>query len=159
MNNNLEIERKWLIDKKSLPKGYKNYKNKIITQFYISKKPSIRFRKINNDYFLTIKIDKKNNNLVRYEYDIKIDKKCYLFFINKCSSIVLRKKRYYIPYKKHLIEVDIFDKPYNNLVYAEVEFKNVASSKKFIPPIWFGKELTNDKKATNTYLAFKYNKM
>ena len=52
---NIEIERKWLIQKNSLPKNYNKYPNFIIEQAYLTKEPSVRVRKNGNDYFLTIK--------------------------------------------------------------------------------------------------------
>lgn len=153
VNKNLEIERKWLIDKKDIPFDLKKYKCVKIEQSYLIKKPAVRIRKENNKYYLTVKSDK--NSLVRNEYEVNINKKDYEYLHKNCQSNTINKNRYLIPYKKNTIQLDIFTDRFSGLVYAEVEFKTVSEAKKFIKPDWFGRELTHDKLATNSSLAFK----
>ena len=153
-----EIERKFLIKKESLPKNLKEFKCKKIVQGFLSLKPCLRLRKIENEYFFTIKTKPKEkfntiDDLVRNEYEIPISKKTYNELIKKCEGIILYKTRYYIPYGNHTIELDIFDKDFKGLIYAECEFDNINDAKKFIIPEWFYKDVTGIKKYKNTELS------
>lgn len=64
----------------------------------------------------------------------------------------LEKTRYYIPHEWLMIELDVF-KNLQGLKVAEVEFTSKREAKKFVPPIWFGEELTTMREATNGYIA------
>ena len=55
-NNNLEIEKKYLVDINDIPFNLHKYKSAKITQAYISKNPSIRIRSLKEKYILNIKI-------------------------------------------------------------------------------------------------------
>ncbi|NLP34951.1 MAG: adenylate cyclase, partial [Clostridiales bacterium] len=39
------------------------------------------------------------------------------------------------------------------LIFAEVEFPDEKAADEFIPPEWFGKDLSNDKRFSNYYLS------
>ena len=151
--NNLEIEKKYLISKASLPKNLNKYKHKTITQGYISFKPVIRVRQYGNAYYLTLKDSINKSNLTRIEHEIKISKKDYNNLLKKCEGIIIRKERYIIPYKKYKIELDVFKDDYKGLHYAEVEFENEKDAKNFVAPNWFTKDVTNIKKYNNASLA------
>lgn len=157
---NLEIEKKYLVKLSNLPKNLRKYKNVCIEQGFICFKPCIRVRKAGNKYYLTIKGKPpksylKYNDLVRTEFEIEIDKKVYNELLKKCDGIILKKRRYYIPYKKYIIELDIFENEYKGLVYAEVEFKSINEANKFVAPDWFYKDVTSIEKYKNTSLSKK----
>jgi adenylate cyclase len=61
--------------------------------------------------------------------------------------------RYEFPWKKFVIEIDIYRGEHAGLVVAEVEFPNHSSRKKFKPPGWFGREVTGNKRYSNLRLA------
>ena len=50
--------------------------------------------------------------------------------------------------------IHIYKGKLNGLVLVEVEFPNISESKKFIPPYWFGREVTNDIRFRGKSLAF-----
>ncbi len=152
---NFEIERKWIIDKNKIPFSLKNFNFKKINQCYISKNPTIRIRHIDNNYILTFKKDINNNKIKRYEYEINLTKKEYYNLTKLSISNVISKKRYIIPYKNNHILLDVFLGNLNGIIFAEVEFNSIKVAKKFIPPKWFGKDVTNSNKYTNLKLAFK----
>ena len=157
-NDNLEIERKFLVKKEDLPKNLKSYKSKKIVQGFLSIKPCLRIRKAGDKFYFTIKTKPKKNlskveDLVREEYEVEIPKRTFDTLIKKCEGKVLYKTRYYIPYGKRTIELDIFDKDFKGLIYAECEFKNVKEANSFHIPIWFYKEVTGIKKYKNTELS------
>ena len=41
-----------------------------------------------------------------------------------------------------MIELDVFDAPYETLYLAEVEFSSVNEANSFVAPDWFGEDVT-----------------
>lgn len=155
---NVEIERKFLVRKKDIPFDLSKYRFEKIEQGFIYIKPAIRIRKTDDKYYLTIKTKppkeiKAKNDLARTEYEIEIPKKCYKYLLKFCLGKVIKKKRYYIPYKRWTIELDIFENELKGLVYAEVEFNSVKNAEKFKQLEWFYKEVTGIEKYKNTQLS------
>lgn len=152
---NIEIERKYLV--KKIPFSLSKYKHIDIEQSFIYIKPAIRVRKAGNKYFLTVKSKAPSNvcksDLARTEFEIEITKKAYTDLSKKIIGRKIVKTRYLIPYKKHTIELDVFKGVYKGLIYAEVEFKDIKSAKKFVSPGWFYKDVTGIEKYKNTSLA------
>ena len=160
-NNNIEVEKKYLISKKDLPKDLKKYPHYTITQGFICINPVIRVRQCKNNYYLTIKYSLDKSDLTRFEKEMKIDKTTYNALLKKCEGIILKKERYLIPYnvknKKYVIELDVFKNEYKGLFYAEVEFENEKEAKSFVSPKWFTKDVTGIKMYNNAMLTDKNN--
>lgn len=155
---NVEIERKFLVKKKDIKFDLSKYKYSNISQGFIYIKPAIRIRKTDDKYSLTIKTKppkeiKAKNDLARTEYDIEIPKKCYSYLLKFCKGRLIKKKRYFIPYKQYIIELDIFKESLKGLIYAEIEFDLVKKAEKFKPLSWFYKEVTGIEKYKNTQLS------
>lgn len=159
---NLEIEKKYLVRKENIPKKLSKYKHTKIEQVFIHFNPAIRARKMNKSYYFTVKCAppkyfKSSNDLVRTEYEFSISKKIYDNLIMFRKGIKISKTRYFIPYvlegKKYTIELDIFDKDFKGLIYAEVEFDSVKDANSFVPPDWFYKDVTGINKYKNTSLS------
>ena len=153
-----EIERKFLVKRVDLPKNLKSYKSKKLVQGFLSIVPCLRVRKSGADYYFTIKTKPNKkfdaiSDLVRNEYEVPIPKKTFDALIKKCVGKVIYKTRYYIPYGTHTIELDIFEKDFKGLIYAECEFESVLEAKKFIVPSWFYKDVTGINKYKNTELS------
>ena len=153
----LEIERKWLIDKipemirQGISKG--EYKHSHITQGYICTDPVIRIRKDKDEYWLTYKGRGKVN---RIEDNFPISESAYHKLLPKCDGYILQKERYRIPDAadpSYIIELDIFSGDYEGLIYAEVEFPSEEKAFSYIPPDWFGRELTYEKGWSNASLS------
>ena len=60
----------------------------------------------------------------------------YYHLVEKADGIIIRKKRYLIPYKEFTIELDVFEEPYENLVIAEVEFESEDQANAFKHAMW-----------------------
>lgn len=154
---NVEIERKFLISPKDLPKDLKKYSHHTITQGFICINPVIRVRQSKNKFFLGIKYSMDKSDLIRFEKEMSINKNTYNSLLKKCDSIILKKTRYLIPYhfknKKYTIELDVFKNEYKGLYYAEVEFKNEKEAKEFVAPKWFTKDVTGVKMYNNAMLS------
>jgi CYTH domain-containing protein len=50
-------------------------------------------------------------------------------------------------------ELDVFEGILAGLVIAEVEFPDEKTSNEFVPPTWFGKDLSSDRRFTNHNLS------
>ena len=67
---------------------------------------------------------------------------------------MISKKRYLIPLNDHLtIELDQFYKPMNDLLLAEVEFPSLEEANTFVPPEWFGEDVTFDTAYHNSTMS------
>jgi CYTH domain-containing protein len=65
----------------------------------------------------------------------------------------IHKVRHEVPWRGHVIEIDVFADDLEGLVTAEVEFESDAALAEFEPPGWFGRDVTDDVRYTNASLA------
>lgn len=147
----MEIERKFLI--KQIPQGCTSFPCRQIEQAYLNTDPVVRVRRDNDDYYLTYK---GKGLLSREEYNLPLNKEAYEHLLSKADGIILTKKRYMIPVpgSDHLtIELDIFEGHYDGLILAEVEFSTEEEAKAFIPPVWFGEDVTFSGEYHNSRLS------
>lgn len=141
----MEIERKFLIDKEKLPENLEQYPHNELEQAYIITEPVLRVRKKDNQYILTYK---GQGLMKREEVEFMLPKEAYEKLLTKCEGNIISKVRYRIPEKDNLtIELDIFHGDLEGLYLAEVEFPNEEDAYGYLPPAWFGKEVTQ----TNTF--------
>lgn len=156
--DNIEIERKFLVRKSDIKFDFSKYEHSKIAQGFLYIKPAIRVRKFDNKYYFTIKTKppkeiKCKDDLARTEYEIEIPKKCYNYLLKLCIGRLIKKTRYYIPYGRHIIELDVFEGDLKGLIYAEIEFKSVKDATRFTPPDWFYRDVTGIEKYKNTQLS------
>ncbi|MGN0480212.1 MAG: CYTH domain-containing protein [Lachnospiraceae bacterium] len=133
----MEIERKYLI--KNLPVDLTGYKCRIIEQGYLSTCPVVRVRKDNDSYYLTYKGD---GMMCREEYNLPLNADSYSHLIAKADGNIITKKRYEIPLNDLTIELDVFEGVFTGTVLAEVEFPDKETADSFVPPDWFGEDVT-----------------
>jgi CYTH domain-containing protein/CHAD domain-containing protein len=74
----------------------------------------------------------------------------------------IHKTRFRLPFddvavgaEPFLIELDVFHDVLDGLVLAEVEFESTEEMAAFVPPAWFGDEVTDDVSYTNASLAVR----
>jgi CYTH domain-containing protein len=66
----------------------------------------------------------------------------------------LKKNRHLIPLERGLTaELDVFQDGLKGLVWVEVEFPTEESMAAFEPPDWFGREVSNEKWASSSWVA------
>jgi adenylate cyclase len=154
----MEIERKYAIHQ--MPENLSLYEFKKIEQGYLCHNPTIRVRKSNDDYILTYKSKEgikkmtKNSAIINHEVELMLTKEAYEELVPKTDHHMIQKTRYLIPLEGGLTaELDIFEGLLEGLVFAEVEFPDVEASEIFIPPEWFGRELSSDKRFSNYNLS------
>lgn len=148
-NNNIEIEKKFLL--KYLPENLDNYDRKEFSQAYISRKPTIRIRKEDDEYFLTVK---GKGSTKRIEYNLEIGKEEYENLLKKTDGNIVNKTRYFIPIENDLIaELDVYHDNLVGLFTVEVEFNDEKQCETFHKPSWFSDDVSNDRKYKNTSLS------
>lgn len=143
----MEIERKFTV--KELP-DLSQYPFHIMEQGYLNTDPVVRVRKEDDNYYLTYK---GRGLLAREEYNLPLNEDAYYHLVEKSDGIIIRKKRYLIPYEKYTIELDIFEEPYENLIIAEVEFESEEEAVRFQPLAWFEEDVTLDRRYHNSNLS------
>ena len=151
MDKSKEIERKFLVA--SLPENLDNYRHEEVIQGYIvisRDGTEVRLRKKGDKYFQTVK---SGGGKVRAEYEIEISKEQYEGLWQTTEGKRIEKTRYKIPHDGAVIELDVYGGNLNGLVTAEVEFSSEEASGKFVSPLWFGEEATDDKRYKNQSLA------
>ena len=125
----MEIERKFLVNR--MPEDLKSYPHSEIEQAYLNAEPVLRIRKKDHDYILTYK---SKGMMVRVEEEMPLTEEAYLHLLNKADGRVITKTRYFLPYEKHTIELDVFYGDMKPLVMAEVEFDTEEEANAFLPP-------------------------
>ena len=147
---NTEIERKFLLDK--LPQDIEIVESFEIIQFYIcqDKDKIVRLRKIGNRYNIGFK---KGGGLSRFEKEISIAENDFIDLKKLGEKNKISKRRLITMIGKNRIEIDVFKENLEGLLVVEVEFETQEEAKKFVPPKWFAKEVTDDYKYTNSYLS------
>ncbi len=145
----MEIERKYLIS--DIPDHLDTYPCRHIEQGYLNTDPVVRIRRDNDKYELTYK---SSGLMSREEYNLPLDKASYEHLTTKIDGRLIIKKRYMLPLPQGLvIELDIFEGDLAPLKLAEVEFPTEEAANSFIPPVWFGKDVTFSGKYHNSYLS------
>ncbi len=157
----MEIEKKFLV--KEVPKHLEQYEKWEIEQCYLCQRPTIRARKKNDDYILTYKCRTAKEQGIKdvnvsIEEELPLTEDAYLHLRDKADGIVIAKTRYRIPYGKYMVELDVFHGEYEGFFLAEVEFPTVEESRSFMPPEWFGDDVSGNKKYTNSYMATQESK-
>ncbi len=150
----LEIEKTFLV--KNIP-NLTPVKQIKIKQGYISSPPSpLRIRQKGGVFELTKKIPLKEND---YSSNEEINILLTEYEFNKLWTQVekfLEKSRYCIDIGENLIaELDIFEGDLSGLVFVEVEFPSQEIMESFVPPEWFGKDVTQEDFSSNSFLAGK----
>lgn len=145
----MEIERKFLI--KKLPDNLTSYKARKIEQAYLCTDPVVRVRRDNDVYYLTYK---SKGMIVREEYNLPLTKEAYGHLLAKADGNIITKTRYEIPEKDNLtIELDVFEGKFDGLLLAEVELASEEEALGYIPPEWFGEDVSNSTKYHNSTLS------
>ena len=144
----MEIERKYLISQ--IPFDLKNYACRRIEQGYLCTDPVVRIRRQDDTYILTYK---SKGLLAREEYNLPLSEESYLHLRKKIDGVLIKKTRYLIPLPPYTIELDVFSGSHEGLVLAEVEFPSTDEANTFVPPVWFGEDVTMCKEYQNSTLS------
>jgi CYTH domain-containing protein len=114
----------------------------------------IRVRRIEaHDFFLTFK---SSGGQTRTEIELPLTAEQFDQLWRYTSSYRLEKKRYLIELPDSLLaQFDVYEGTLHGLRVVEVEFPSEAEAKEFVPPAWFGAEITGDPQYRNANLALR----
>ena len=108
--------------------------------------------------------------IVNREEEFSMRRESYERLRAKCDGRIVSKTRYRIPLSGSspksgegdrpagvvevcVAELDIFHAAHEGLCLVEVEFPSVEAADAFVPPVWFGEEVSGDPRYRNSYLA------
>lgn len=154
-----EIERRWLVDISKLPAPLHTYNDKRLTALFYRDEDGkkMRIRKEGDRYFKVSKGKRTNDGMVRpigESGDIEITAEEFEEIWEKTKGNSQSKTRHFIPIGDYVAELDDYDDFRDAGFYTiEVEFDNLADCKNFVPPAWFGREVTNEKGYSSRALA------
>ena len=158
----MEIERKYLVS--TLPDNLEQYEHTEIEQAYLCTSPTVRVRRLGDVYILTVKerIKLPSSAIHNREEEFNLSPESYARLLSKCDSGRVSKTRYRIDlaqltglsqYDGLVAELDVFHGRHNGLLLVEVEFPNTESANNFVPPSWFGEDVSADPCYRNSFLA------
>ena len=149
----MEIERKFLV--RSLPSDLDTCAFHMIEQGYLCTDPVVRVRREDDSFYMTYK---GKGFLAREEYNLPLTKEAYDHLIQKADGNIITKKRCMIPIEgtSLTIELDIFEGKFAGTVIAEVEFDSIEEAESFIPPDWFGADVTKDRRYSNSFMSSQH---
>ena len=145
----MEIERKFLLN--TVPNDLYDYPCHKIEQGYLCTSPVVRIRKEDDTYYLTYK---GKGKMAREEYNLPLTAESYAHLREKIDGRLITKVRYLVPIHDGLTaEVDVFSSPQAGLHLAEVEFTSIEEANGFVPPEWFGEDVTEDGRYHNSFMS------
>ncbi|CUJ92990.1 CYTH domain protein [Ruegeria denitrificans] len=148
---NTEIERKFLVA--DLP-DLSGTEKAVVRQGYLTApddSTELRLRQKNDRFFLTLK---GSGAMVRVEREAEISAEQFDTFWPETEGRRVEKERYTgrLP-NGHVFELDVFLGDLAPLRLVEVEFETESGAKSYIPPDWFGTDVTADKRYKNKMMA------
>ena len=161
----MEIEKKYLVNE--LP-DLSQFESKEIEQGYLTRRPTLRIRKKNDDYIFTYKSKMKDapkNLQVNDEVERPLTKEAYEKLREKTEGYLIQKTRYLIPIRAEYtekaegfpdeltVELDVFHGRLEGLVFAEIEFPSEEAAECFLAPSWLHKDVSDDYRYSNGYLS------
>jgi adenylate cyclase len=111
---------------------------------------SVRVREADGGHVLTVK---GGQGLLRTEVEFATDVAQFDALWALTGGRRIDKCRHTVQLGEHTVEVDVFDGELSGLLIAEVEFASIHAAHAFVPPPWFGREVTDEPSWNNASLA------
>lgn len=147
----IEIERKFLVRSAAYKKMATSQKR--IVQGFLSTHPerTVRVRLMGDIGYLTIKGKSNETGTTRFEWEKELARREAEALLEICEKGIIDKVRYYVPYGKHLFEIDEFYGENEGLIVAEIEL--IEEMEAFERPLWLGEEITGNVRYYNSKLS------
>lgn len=149
-----EHERRFFPELRNLPFDFSRFPSVFIIQGYLEDGLGTRLRdeRTEDGRHTYLQTRKTGEGVSRTEDEQEISEKDFRLMWNdvKCS---LEKTRYFINRKGVDLQLNIFHGELEQYLQIEVEFDSNKAALAFIPPVWFGREVTDDKRHGNYVLA------
>ncbi len=151
----MEIEKKYLVCR--TPEHLEGYDHSRMEQGYLNQKPVMRIRKTDEEYCFTYKSKREaacaDPVCINHEVELPLSREAYEHLREKIDGCMIEKTRYRIPDGPYTIELDVFHGKYEGMILAEVEFPTEQEAQAYVPPDWFGENVSSDYRYTNASLA------
>ncbi|HEX4701319.1 MAG TPA: CYTH domain-containing protein [Pseudonocardiaceae bacterium] len=153
----VEIERKYLVAADwSPPAGVQPV---ALRQGYLSGPASdteVRVRAAGDRELMTVKRRRVSTAAsVRDEIEFPLPEGVFDELWQLTEGQRLAKLRYPVPIGEHVATVDVYTGRHAGLRVVEVEFASEPAAAAFVPPAWFGPEVTGDPRYANRLLAIE----
>lgn len=162
MNEGKKIDRKFLVDTDYLLDRLELEAIDLVEQYYIAfgVEEEVRVRSVEDfsseppkvTYYLSIK---KGKGMARIKTEVEIQETTFKQLIGDLKPII--KKRLFYDYCGHHLTIFKYFGKLEGLMIVKVEFDSEEEAKKFEPPHWFSKEITDDLSYRNQNLFLKIN--
>jgi CYTH domain-containing protein len=152
-NPGVEIERKFLVADR--PGELERSDATQIRQGYLAigeDGSEVRVRERDGKMTLTVK---RGGGRTRAEEEIELDAGEFERLWPLTEGRRLEKRRHEVPYAGVTVEVDVYGGALDGLMLAEVEFPSEQAADEFEPPVWLGRELTDDARFSSHQLALE----
>lgn len=148
----LEIERKFLVNKRDGEYKKQAYSSSRIKQGYICSAHgrTVRVRIRDEKGYLTIKGPSDKGGMSRYEFEKEITLDEAEQLMKLCEPGIIDKTRYLVKSGRHTFEVDEFYGDNEGLVMAEVELG--SEDEPYEKPDFIATEVTGDRRFYNSFL-------
>ncbi|MBV9009590.1 MAG: adenylate cyclase [Verrucomicrobia bacterium] len=146
-----EIERKFLI--KRFPVEILQSRHFEIAQGYLVNETGGRHIRLGKRGIVASLTFNVGRGTAREEREVPLSPAQFAILWPATAGRRLRKTRYEVKWKRHIVEIDVYHGRNRGLIVAEVEFPTEASCRTFRPPAWFGREVTGEKRYSNIRLA------
>jgi adenylate cyclase len=110
----------------------------------------VRVRDKGGTYLLTVK---GGRGVERTEVEVEVDAAAFDELWRLAPDRRIDKTRHELPLGTHTAELDLYAGALAGLAVVEVEFDSREEADGFVPPPWFGEELTGDPRWSNAALA------
>lgn len=144
----IEIERRFLVDvlPQPLPRP-----TRILQGYLMTTPATVRVRSADGVFTLTIK---SGSGLRRTEIERSLDADEFDALWEVATDLRIEKRRHVVELEDgRVAELDLFDGALDGRRLVEVEFGDEDDAASFVPPGWFGREVTTDPRYTNAVLA------
>ena len=145
----MEIERKFLVEQHPSDRGFTSA---ALRQGYllIGDGGEVRIRDAGGVHTLTVK---SRGSLSREEHEISLSREQFDELWPATLGRRVEKTRHEFALDGMAAALDVFEGDLSGLVTVEVEFPSLSAARAFVPPEWFGREVTEDASYKNASLA------
>lgn len=147
--SNFEIERKFLVE--DIPFDLSQFKCSVIKQAYLCTDPVMRLRQKDDNYIFTFK---GSGQVKRVEFEYPLSQEQFYNLWKNVIGKKIVKKRYFVPLDNNLTaELDIYEGEFLGFKNVEVEFHSEEAALDFIPPKWFGEDISFNPEYANANMS------
>lgn len=148
-----------------MPDNLSQYRRVEVEQAYLCTSPTVRVRRIGEERILTVKehlAAESSTAIHNREEEFRLSESAFRQLLSKAQEGRVQKTRYFIDLRSQtgdglyvglVAELDVFHGRHQGLELVEVEFPNTQAADAFVPPDWFGDDVSANPIYRNSFLA------